>query len=284
MIHPELSMLSVSSGRARVVLEKLAALTRQLLEPERFELVLVDNACPERVGDAVQRRDWPFAVRVVRTTLRESAARARCLALGCARAPIVWLCDDDCLPAPDAAQRHLAHQRSGPSVVIGSLRFVTPTRRSWARARRADPLRVSGANTSLPRDAMRRACEADVRLPRAYGGEDIVLGLQLQEAGLSFVAAPEAAVDHLGPDPMHGAEPSKGYDAGYNAVAIARRWPRAAWGLGVHPVQVAAKRLVLASPEALLWRKLAPGRVRYERAYLDGSLQARRDMPQEVRQ
>ena len=285
MTHPDLSVVTVSSGRAQLLLRKLAALAAQHLDPRRLELVLVDNACPHDVGSQVEARRWPFGVQVLRAARRLPPGPARCLALDAATAPLVWLSDDDCLPEPQAAERHLARQWPEPCVVVGGLRFVDagrqrPPQRTTPRVR-PGPLFVTGANTSLPREAMRRACEAPLELPRPYGGEDLVLGLQLYDQGYRFLAAPEAVVEHHGPDPRWGGEPAKGYDAGYNAVAIARRWPAAAWGLGVHPLQIALKRLALASPEASPWRRLAPGRVRYERAYLDGCLAARREFAKE---
>jgi hypothetical protein len=277
-----LSVLTVSTGRPQVLLAKLAALAEQSVAPASLEVVLVDNACPERVGRRAAARSWPFALRVVRCERRASAGRARCLAAAQARAPLVWLSDDDCVPARDAVERHLARHRDDRTVAIGSVRYLGgATAHVWT-PRRVGPLQLTGANATLPRDAMLAACAHPVELPRAYGGEDGALGLQLQRAGLRFVAAPEASVDHHGPDPMHGADASKAFDAGYNAVAIARRWPEAAWSLGVHPFQVALKRLVLAAPEGRAWRRLAPGRARYERAYLDGSLAARRDLASEA--
>ncbi len=285
MTRPDLSVVTVSSGRAHLLLRKLAALAAQQLDPGRFEVILVDNACPEQVGAQVEGRRWPFTVRVLRAARRLPPGPARCLALEAATAPLVCLSDDDCLPEPEAAERHLARQRLGPCVVVGGLRFVDPDgprppHRATPRVR-SGPLFVSGANTSLPREAMRRACQERLELPRPYGGEDLVLGLQLRDQGYRFVAAPEAVAEHHGPDPRWGGAPAKGYDAGYNAVAIARRWPAAAWGLGVHPLQIALKRLALASSEASFWRWLAPGRVRYERAYLDGCLAARRELTKE---
>ena len=281
--RPDLSVLTVSAGRRQLLLAKLRALARQRPDPARLELVLVDNACPDGVGDAVERERWPFTVRVVRTARREGAGRARCLAAAAATAPLVWLSDDDCLPAPDAAACHMVRQRRMASVVIGAVRFVDGERvRTW-RPRRVGPAQLAGANASLPRDAMLRACDARVELPRAYGGEDIVLGLQLRDQGVPFVAAPEALVEHQGPDPTRGGEPSKGFDAGFNAVAIARRWPAAAWDLGVHPLQLALKRLAFGAPEALVWQRLVTGRLRYERAYLDGSRSARRTLAKEGR-
>ena len=282
MAGPALSVLTVSSGRPDLLLTKLGALAAQSVGQGTLEVVLVDNACPERVGERASARAWPFALHVVRSERREPAGRARCRAAAAAVAPLVWLSDDDCVPAPDAAERHLARQRGGPFVVIGAVRYLAGDGVHAWTPRRVGPLQLTGANATLPLGALQAACADPVALPRAYGGEDGALGLQLRRAGLRFVAAPEASVDHHGPDPMHGADASKAFDAGYNAVAIARRWPEAVWSLGVHPLQLALKRLALAASEGRAWRLLAPGRARYERAYLDGSLAARRDFASEA--
>ncbi len=277
-----LSVLTVSSGRAGLLLAKLEALTRQSVDPATLEVVLVDNACPERVGERAAATAWPFALRVVRLERRARAQAARCRAAQAATAALVWLSDDDCVPAPDAAEQHLARQRRGPCVTIGGVRYLAGDAAHAWRPRRVGPLQLTGANATLPRDAMRTACADPTPLPRPYGGEDGALGYQLRSAGLRFVAVPEASVDHLGPDPTHGADPSKGFDAGYNAVAIAQRWPEATWSLGLHPLQIALKRLWLGAPRRVTGRFLDPGRARYERAYLDGSLAARRALASEA--
>ena len=282
MAPPALSVLTVSSGRAGLLLTKLEALARQSVAPATLEVVLVDNACPEHVGDRAEALTWPFALRVLRLDRRERAQTARCRAVDLATAPLVWLSDDDCVPALDAAEHHLTRQRRQSAVVIGGVRYLAGDAVHVWRPRRVGPLQLTGANATLPRDAMRSACADPTPLPRPYGGEDGALGWQLRDAGLRFVAAPEACVDHHGPDPMHGADPSKGFDAGYNAVAIARRWPQARWALGLHPLQVALKRWWLAAPPRVTARFLTPGRARYERAYLDGSLAARRALASEA--
>lgn len=282
MARPELSVLTVSSGRAGLLVRKLEALAGQTVEPESLEVVLVDNACPDGVGERAEAIAWPFTLRVVRLERRHRAQAARCRAAAVATARLVWLSDDDCVPASDAAERHLARQRRRPGVVVGGVRYLAgATEHAW-RPRRVGPLQLTGANATLPRDAMRDACADPTPLPRPYGGEDGALGWQLRRAGMRFVAAPEAMVDHHGPDPMLGSDPSKAFDAGYNAVAIARRWPDAAWALGLHPVQVALKRWWLAAPPGVTGRFLDPGRARYERAYLDGSLAARRALASEA--
>ena len=55
---PELSVLTPAAGRVDLVLRTLEALED---DPQRtrLEVVLLDNACPQGVGDRVAARDWP---------------------------------------------------------------------------------------------------------------------------------------------------------------------------------------------------------------------------------
>lgn len=268
---PDVSVITPSAGRAGWVLRKLDALERQTAGTERLEVVLVDNACPEHVGDAAEARAWPFALRVLRSPQRLPAAEARRWAASEARGRWLWWSDDDVVPDDDALERHLAVHERGPCVTIGAVRFVTDAGVSLWRPRRAGPAHVTGVNTMLPRAALVAVQNSVMSLPMPYGGEDTVIGLALAEAGLPIVDVPDAWAAHHGPPPAAAGDADKGYDAGYNAAVIAARYPQAAWPLGVHPLQLGAKRVLLA------WIRpgASAGRLRFERAYLDGALAGR---------
>jgi len=277
---PDVSVITPSAGRAACVLRKFEALARQSVGPGRIEVVLVDNLCPERVGDLVAARPWPFTLRVLRADERLSAAAARRWAAAEAVGPWLWWSDDDVVPDDDALERHLARQVGDPCVSVGAIRFVTPAGvRRW-RPRRGDAVHVTGVNTLLPRAALARVDGDVIDLPRRYGGEDTVIGLALEAAGVPIVAAPDAWVAHHGAAPADGGDLAKGYDAGYNAAVIAGRYPRAAWPLGVHPLQLAAKRALLGPLGSGGATSGGPrGRLHFERAYLDGALAGRRHTP-----
>ncbi len=151
-----LSVVTASSGRVPLVLRKLEALAAQTLGSGALELVLVDNGCPDGVGDAVEARTWPFDVRVLRAERPLSAADARAWASRTARGRWLWWSDDDAVPAADAAERHLAVQRRRPGVTVGSVRFVDPAlpaaRAPRWTARRVGPAQLTGVNTVLVRE------------------------------------------------------------------------------------------------------------------------------------
>jgi hypothetical protein len=134
---------------------------------------------------------------------------------------------------------------------------------------------VTGVNTVVARALWLRVAERLPALPRRYGGEDTLLGLALEDAGARIAPVPGAWVDHVGPIPSESGDPAKGYDAGYNAAVLAAAYPRAAWALGVHPLQLRAKRALLAPPFESLARRTAPRLSAFESAYLAGAIDGR---------
>jgi hypothetical protein len=273
---PDLSVLTPASGRVDLVLRKLAALAADAGRPA-LEVVLLDNACPDGVGDRVAARSWPFDVRVLRSRERLPAGPARLVAGRAARGRYVWLSDDDCVPHAGAAARHLARQAAGRCVGVGPVRFVATDGRSLRAlpTLRPGPAQVTGVNTVVERTLWLRVAERLPSLPRRYGGEDTLLGLALEDAGARIAPVPGAWVDHVGPLPSEAGDPAKGYDAGYNSAILAAAYPRAAWALGVHPLQLRLKRALGAPPIAALARRAAPGLAAFEAAYLAGALAGR---------
>ncbi len=274
---PDLSVLTPTSGRVDLVLRKLEALAGDAERPA-LEVVLLDNACPDGVGDRVAARTWPFDVHVLRSRERLPAGAARLVAGRAARGGFVWLSDDDCVPHSGAAGCHLARQRAGACVGVGSVRFVAADGRLLGAlpARRSGAAQVTGVNTVVARTTFLAVAERLPALPRRYGGEDTLLGLALEDAGAPIVPVRDAWVDHVGPIPSATGDPVKGYDAGYNAAVLAAAYPHVAWALGVHPLQLRAKRALLGVPGGVLARRLAPHLAAFEAAYLAGATDGRR--------
>ena len=274
------SMITPSSGRAALVLRKLDALAEQVGDLSQIEVVLIDNACPERVGTRAEararERGWPFAVNVLRSQERLPAAKARTWGAREASGELLWWSDDDVIPRPNAYAAHLRLQAGRPRVTIGSVHYVHDLHPSDFRPRRAGPAQLTGANAMLPRDAYLAVAESLPDLPKPYGGEDALVGWALQQSGVRFSDAVDAWVDHEGPLPASlSGDCRKGREAGFNAVVISRHYPEAAWSLGVHPVEMLFKR-VLFNP---LWCAITSNspRARFEHAFYLGAREAFRD-------
>jgi GT2 family glycosyltransferase len=268
----ELSVITVTRNRPQIVAQKLTSLAAQTLPPDRFELVICVNGCEQGSLELLRSAETPFSTTVLSFAVNEGAAKARNACAKQAQGETIYLSDDDCLLFPDTLARHLAAQRQAPGVAVGAIRFEHDgASRVW-RPGRVGYWNVNGANTSLPRRAFEAVGGFDESLS-GYGGEDILLGYRLKQAGLSFMALPEAPVRHLGPDPQRSGDLVKAQSAGKSAVKIAAQHPELALRLGVHPLPILAKRALLAPPLGLVWQRLDSASYAYERAYLMGALE-----------
>ncbi|MFO7544465.1 MAG: glycosyltransferase [Trueperaceae bacterium] len=267
----EISVLTVTFGRSSALSQKLDSLARQTLDPARFELILCVNDDPD-TWQAVQEARPPYRLTTFAMTPRRAAAAARNACAGRARGQLLYLSDDDAVLEPDTLERHVSAHRglNRPALVVGGIDFVGGAETIRKRPERVHYWNANGVNTSLPRAAFERVGGFPEWLT-GYGFEDVVLGYELNRAGLEAVALPDAVVRHLGPDPMRGADLDKARQAGRSAMVVARRIPELAYRVGAHPLLMAFKRILLASPLRGLWG----GAAAYEAAFLEGALEAR---------
>ncbi len=261
-----LSVITVTHNRAELLQQKLAALEQQTLPPERFELVVLANACTDETMELLRDVAPAYGLKVLESATKLSAAQARNHCAAAARGHVLYLSDDDCLPDPETLAKHLEAQAK-PCVAIGSLTFVDGDAQEHWSPRKIGFWNLNGANSSVPAAAFRAIGGFDEALS-GYGGEDVALGYALKD--LPFVALPDAGAQHLGPNPVRSGDLHKARSAGRNAVRLATRYPELAYRLGVHPALLGLKRLLLR-PGLSLGKTY-----RYERAYLEGALEERR--------
>lgn len=267
MVVPELSVITVTHDRVDVLEQKLAALAAQTLEPRRFELCLLLNACAQTTKKLLERVSLPYALRVVTSDVKLSPARARNRCARRARGRVLYLSDDDCLPEPLTLEAHLQAQASD-CVALGGLEFVHEGRSELWQPRRVGFWNLNGANTTLPTAAFRAAGGFDETLV-GYGGEDVLLGYALRHLPFKVLAGAKAR--HMGPNPLRSGDLTKARSAGQNAVRMASRYPELAFRLGVSRPLLVLKRGLLK--KNLLGRVLEPAIYDYERAYLEGALE-----------
>ncbi len=178
------------------------------------EVVIADDGSADDTRawlEAAPRRDWPFALRVLRLDHRGPAA-ARNAGVRAARCELVAFTGDDCVLAPGWAEAHLgAHGGSRGGSVLGhttwlpSLR-VTPFMHyqenggsQFAYGRIADPADAGWryyytTNVSSPRGLLLEH-PFDERFPAARY-EDMELGWRLEQQGHRVVYRPEALAWH----------------------------------------------------------------------------------------
>jgi len=279
---PELSVITVTYARPELLARKADALAAQTLAPRRFEWCVATNGDPAAAA-WLRGRDLPFAVKVVEVERNGAVARARNLAVAAATGAMLLFSDDDVLPGPECLDAHLrAHGLPG-KVVIGDLRLPEelrsgtvrePFERTVSLAGRASWINATGANTSLPRSDFLAAGGYDPAFA-AYGGEDSDLGIRLRRRGSSFRRSAAAWATHVG---SVLTDTGKAYLAGRAGVRVWRKNGGLGVGmlLGVHPLSLAVKRLLLSPP---LVRAYDPQTAAYERAYAHGARDELRGAP-----
>lgn len=209
---PELSVLVPTHGRPEALHRLVEELKGQTLDPQRFELIVVDDG-----GDPAANMDpatTPFRSSVLRQPSAGPGA-ARNAGLALCRAPLVLILNDDAVPSPDLLEKHLAaHRQLGPGhAVLGSFRFTENARRSaFTRLLDESDLlfgfsalvdeEILGweyfwtCNISLAREAIGEVGGFDsVRFDKALA-EDVELGYRLVQNGLQIVYRDECRAEH----------------------------------------------------------------------------------------
>jgi GT2 family glycosyltransferase len=266
----KLSLITATVGRYESMMHKLQSLERQNASTGSFEWVVCGSP-GDRTIEMLRESFASFPIRLIESREQSVGAR-RNLASNAARGDILLLSDDDCIHAPDCVTSHIEAQAT-PCVAIGAIRFREGRRSRLWQPRRVGFWNVNGANTSFPRDAFQKVGGFDLAI-RGYGGEDVLLGYSLSKAGLPIVSLAQAVVDHLGPDAMASGSLDKARSAGGNAFRISSRYPELAFRLGVHPALLFLKQAFL---NGLVARLVHDARYRYELAYLEGALAARKE-------
>lgn len=193
-------IVPVRNGRHHLEL-LLAALQRQTLARDRFEVLIGDDGSTEPVEEFETEDGW---VRVLKGPPRSSyAARNRAAAAG--RAPILAFCDADCQPEPDWLERGIAAVQGSEAetVAAGRVRFLVPDEPTvWTlvdmdttkdHRREVEIGNAETANLFVRREFFERLGGFDDTIPE-HG--DFDFALRAVAAGARLDYAPEVVVWH----------------------------------------------------------------------------------------
>jgi glycosyltransferase involved in cell wall biosynthesis len=170
---PEVSVVVPTCGRPALLARCLAALERQSLAPERYEIIVIED----------EARDGPAAAR------NRGWRRAR--------APIIAFTDDDTEPHEDWLKYGLEAFLPGVDAVCGRLVMPIPERPTdYERdAQGLERAEFVTANCFVRRSALERVGGFDERFRLAWR-EDSDLHFKLLRAGARIVREPRAVVVH----------------------------------------------------------------------------------------
>lgn len=205
---PRFSVVIPTYQRRESLLRTLAALRRQTVAPETYEVIVSVDGSTDGTAEAVRGYAAPYASSVL-VQPRRGRARARNAGIRAAVGDVIVLLDDDMEPAPAFLESHgRAHEKPGTWVVIGAAPIVVssdspPFTRYMAAGFEARLERLGRPGFRLGfRDAYtgNLSCRRDVLLAvggfeegfQVYGHEDYELALRLQAAGVELIYSADA--------------------------------------------------------------------------------------------
>ncbi|HET9102206.1 MAG TPA: glycosyltransferase [Solirubrobacteraceae bacterium] len=200
MSEPVISVVVSTRDRPARLAGLLRALSAQTLEPQAFEVIVVDNgtgAAPVAVpaGEAMR-------VRVVRPARPGGPASGRNLGWRAAAAGLIAFTDDDCEPEPAWLAALLEAARRAPGAIIQGV--TRPIARELdrdgllahtVRIERLGP-QYETCNIAYPRAILAELGGFDESFGREPAGEDTDLAWRALHAGHRAVFAPAALVRH----------------------------------------------------------------------------------------
>ena len=192
------SVVIPSRGRAVRLRWLLNALEEQTLLRDSFEVIVVHD---DVYGDLLSTH--PLGVRVVELAPCGPAAK-RNAGWRVARAPLVAFTDNDTRPPRDWLANLVAAAARHPGAIVQGATRPDPDEADLLRAPHARTVNIEPpsihaqtCNIAYPRDVLERmAGFAEDAFP-AVGGEDSDLAWRARQAGVEYVAAPEAVTFHM---------------------------------------------------------------------------------------
>jgi len=199
---PLITVQMCTYNRKALLGNVLEALFAQDLDPNTYEIVLVDDGSTDGTYEKIIRGVRPpCALHVVRQS-NAGLARGRNAGIARARGELILFMDDDVLATPGLLSAHVRFHRSHPRAIcrgavinVASFASLPPARYSWRN--------YSGAyfwttNVSAPLAVVREAGGFDERFSE-YGWEDLELGYRLRRMGVPSILARDALVYHYKP-------------------------------------------------------------------------------------
>lgn len=203
---PLFSVVITTYDRRAALEQTLRALDEQLLAPEQYELLVVDNGCRDGTSELLESLRMRCALRTFRVPENVGISAARNLAIRSAQGQYVVLVSDDLIVPPDFLGTHLETLRNYPGCwVVGGLqqlpsltdtpfgRYLDRLETSYDEGRKSNPVasgiwelhNPTARNLSFPRADLERIGLFDDQF--RFACEDVDLAERARAAGIRFI-------------------------------------------------------------------------------------------------
>lgn len=207
----KISVVVATYNRLHLLLDLLADLGQQTLQPTEYEVVVVDDGSRVPAAPRLAELRTPYPL-VVHTRENAGPGAARHFGVEAASGDIVVFVDDDMSVGPDFLEQHLAAHLRGSTLVQGTILPPAETSHDLPLFERfhAEQLERFVRDVGAGRQRLRgiHVCTGNVSVRRAdyltHGGfdkelarsEDRELGVRLEKAGARLELAPLARSIH----------------------------------------------------------------------------------------
>ncbi len=200
--RPRITVQLCTHNRHELLGRVLDALFHQDLDPDDYEIILVDDGSDDGTYEAILARLVPTcAFHLVRQS-NAGLARGRNVGLERARGDIILFMDDDVLATPGLLSAHSRFHRAHPDSICRGV-AINVDSFDHLPAPNYSLRNYSAAyfwttNVSVPVALVRQAGCFDERF-REYGWEDLELGFRLRLMSVPSLRATDAIVYHYKP-------------------------------------------------------------------------------------
>lgn len=220
----EISVVIPTYNRKDMLKDMLNALSHQTLPPDDYEVVVVVDGSTDGTWEMLQEIDTPFSLRPfyqenagqASDVFSSGVSVARNLGAKEARGSVVLFLDDDLLPLPELLEAHATiHRSDTKAVALG--RLLPSDERNEKRGwniweervlqkhyrlmelgdRPPAGWRLYSGNFSVSRDLFQKHDGFDLQMGHVRG-EDVELGLRLENDGARFYFAVDGSAIHRG--------------------------------------------------------------------------------------
>lgn len=243
----ELSVVIPTYNRSQFLQEMLEALSKQTLAPDRYEVIVVVDGSTDGTVQMLESLETPYKLDYIWQDNAGTGAKefssgvsvARNNGVAKATGDVILFMDDDLIPITEFLESHLNYYRDDKKVVVLGrlLPSDRPGKFAWTRweervfaqhyaalhegRRTASGWRLYSANFSVGRELFDSMNGFDLEMGHIRG-EDVDLGLRMEQAGATFHFSWEAAAEHRGFRPFQSWIGSA-YILGVRDVELARR-------------------------------------------------------------